>query len=456
MFESIHHVHIVGIGGIGISAIAKLLVHKGISVSGSDMMSSSITQELEQRGVKIFSGHALEHISEKTDLLLYSPAVLETNPEPQMAKERDIPQMSYPEVLGELSKEYSTIAVCGTNGKSTTTAMLGLILEAAGYDPTVIVGSKVASFPDGNLRLGKGRFLVVEACEHQAHFLHMHPEMIVVTNIEEDHLDYYRDINHIRETFQAFVDKRKGKGLVVWNADDPQSQKLVLDRGISYGHEEGDYHFYDRETSAGKQWAEIQSTVDGREQSLEKLELRVPGVYNLMNALAAQTAAMELGVPLEIIQKTLEIFPGIWRRFERIGMWHGAEIISDYGHHPTAITQTREGIREFFPGKRLVHVFQPHQHARTKMLFNEFVESLVGSDILILSEIYYVPGRTDAQDISSGDLMDAIKKRSPHQVIHYAKDTESAEMLLRELVREEDIVLIQGAGDIDKVARKLV
>src|SRR3989339_1551329 len=229
MLEGIHAIHFIGTGGIGISAAAKWCIAKGKNVSGSDLRSSPVTDELSRRGMDFRSGHASSNVPEGAQLVVCSPAVLETNVERVRATELGIPQWTYPEFLGALSKEFSTIVISGTNGKSTTTAMLGLILEAAGYDPTVIVGSKVASFPDGNLRLGKGRFLVVEACEHQAHFLHMHPEMIVVTNIEEDHLDFYRDIDHIRETFQAFVDKRKGKGLVVWNADDPQSQKLILD-----------------------------------------------------------------------------------------------------------------------------------------------------------------------------------------------------------------------------------
>lgn len=456
MFESLQHVHIVGIGGIGISAIAKLFLHKGISVSGSDLKSSSITQELEERGVKIFSSHAREHLLEATNLLVYSPAVLKDNPEREKAAELGIPQMSYPEILGELSKEYRTIAIAGTNGKSTTTAMLGLILEAAGYDPTVIVGSKVPSFKDGNLRLGKGRFFVVEACEHEANFFKINPEAIVITNIEEDHLDFYKDIHHIRETFQKFVDKRKGNGFVVWNADDEQSQKLVIDQGISFGHEKGQYQYYDRETEPGRQWAEIRRVVNKRGESLEKLELHIPGEYNFLNALAAQTAAMELGVPLEIIQKTLSHFSGIWRRCEHIGTWHGAEIFSDYGHHPTAIEKTRKGIREFFPNRRLVHVFQPHQHARTKILFKEFVESLPGADVLILCEIFSVAGRTKEQDISSNDLFEAIQKKFPEQKIFFACDLQKANLLLREHVKDQDLVLIQGAGDVDVLARELV
>ncbi|MBI4592151.1 UDP-N-acetylmuramate--L-alanine ligase [Candidatus Uhrbacteria bacterium] len=445
MFQIYKHVHFVGIGGIGMSALAKWFLHEGVAVSGSDVHLSPFTHDLEMRGAKIFSDHAPTNISDNVDLLVYSPAVPATNLERVVSDERGIPSRSNFEILGELSKSFSTIVVSGTNGKSTTTAMLGLMLEAAGYDPTVLVGSIVPGFKDGNFRHGGGRFFVVEGCEYRANMLHLHPEMIVLTNIEEDHLDYYRDLTHIQETFQTFVDKLKGQGMVVVNADDVGSTVLNVSRPVTYGSSRTNatYTFTKRNTSMGNQ--AIHSNVGA-------FELQIPGEFNVYNALAATSAAMELGVPFETCRRVLKNFRGIWRRFERVGVWKGADIISDYGHHPSAVKQTVQAAREFFPGRRIVLCFQPHQHDRTKKLFDEFVQTLPLADHLILVEIYDVAGRNEEHDVSSKDLVVAIDK--PNTT--YAANLEEAESQLRDVVQPSEVVLIMGAGDIDEVARKLV
>ncbi len=426
MLEGINSIHFIGTGGIGISAAAKWCIAKGKRVSGSDLHASAVTDDLARRGMEFRSGHASSNVPEGTQLVVYSPAVPETNVERVRAAELGIPQWTYPEFLGAMSREYSTIVVSGTNGKSTTTAMLGLILEAAGYDPTVIVGSLVPSFDLGNLRVGGGRFFVVEGCEYKAAMLHLHPEMIVLTNIEEDHLDYYRDLDHIRETFQTFVDKLKGKGMTVTNADDPESSKLVVDNRVTYGFAAGAYN-----------------------ATTHPMKLKIPGRFNVMNALAAAAAAMELGVPAETCTRVLESFPGIWRRFERVGSWHGTDVISDYGHHPTAIRGTVEAAREFFPGRRIVLCFQPHQHSRTKELLDEFADALKTADAVVIPEIYAVAGRMEGDQISSKDLVAKIPGA------RYAADLAEAESILRDLVKTEDVLVIQGAGDVDNLARKL-
>lgn len=435
MLEGLKTIHFVGAGGVGISAAAKWCHAKGKTVTGSDLHISSITDGLARLGITIFSGHASSNVPDNAELVVYSPAVPETNVERVRAGELGVPQWSYPEFLGAMSKQYSTIAVSGTNGKSTTTAMLGLILEAAGYDPTVIVGSLVPSFPLGNVRVGGGRFFVVEGCEYRANMLQLEPEMIVLTNIEEDHLDYYRDLAHIRETFQAFVDKLKGKGLTVWNKNDAESGKLVIDRGVTYG--DGVEADYDATKVA--------------------LNLKIPGRFNVMNALAATAAAMELGVPFETCKRVLESFSGIWRRFERVGAWMGAEVVSDYGHHPTAIRGTVEAAREFFPGRRIVLCFQPHQHSRTKELFAEFVSALATADVLVIPEIYAVAGRTEGEEVSSRDLVAEVRRiaGSKGLRVEYAADLTEAESLLRDIVKDGDALVVQGAGDVDSLARKL-
>ncbi|KKW33359.1 MAG: UDP-N-acetylmuramate-L-alanine ligase [Candidatus Uhrbacteria bacterium GW2011_GWA2_52_8d] len=449
MFQHYKHVHFVGIGGIGMSALAKWFLQEGVAVSGSDVHLSPITHDLETRGAKIYSGHAGTNLAESIDLLIYSPAVPDTNLERVSARERGIPERTNFEVLGEISKLFSTIVVSGTNGKSTTTAMLGLMLEAAGYDPTVLVGSLVPGFKDGNYRHGGGRFFVVEGCEYRANMLQLHPEMIVLTNIEEDHLDYYRDLTHIQETFQTFVDKLKGQGMVVVNADDAGSAVLNVSRPVTYGSDRSNttYAFTQRKTAMGSQT--VQTNVG-------ELELQIPGEFNVYNALAAMSAAMELGVPFETCRRVLKDFSGIWRRFERVGVWKGADIISDYGHHPSSIKQTVEATREFFPSRRIVLCYQPHQHDRTKKLFEEFVEVLPLADHLVLTEIYDVAGRSQVHDVSSKDLVDVISKNDPGKDVRYAQDLSAAESHLREIVQLGDVVLIMGAGDIDEVARKLV
>jgi len=434
MFEGIQHIHAIGASGIGMSAAVGWLRAQGKTVTESDLH---------------LSGHAPENVGEKTDLVLYSAAVPDRNVERVEARARGIPEMSYAEFLGEMTKGYSSIVVCGTNGKSTTTAMLGLMLEAAGYDPTVIVGSLVPGFGMKNLRVGQGRFFVVEGCEYKANILHLNPEMAVVTNIEEDHLDFFRDIDHIRDTFQTFVDKLKGKGLCVWNADDPESRKLTIDRGVTFAMQsKGDYQGRDRKTEAGSQSVEIDAG---------KLTLKIPGAFNVMNALAATAAAMELGVPFETCARVVASFTGIWRRFERVGVWNGADVISDYGHHPTAIRGTIEAAREFFPNRRIVLCFQPHQHSRTKELLDGFVETIAGADHIVVSEIYKVVGRTEKEEkeVSSHDIVDGVKKHDSAKDIRYAADLSAAESILRDIVQAGDVLLIQGAGDVDSLARKL-
>ncbi|OGL66397.1 UDP-N-acetylmuramate--L-alanine ligase [Candidatus Uhrbacteria bacterium RIFCSPHIGHO2_01_FULL_63_20] len=448
MFEGLKRAHFVGIGGIGMSAAAKFLAARGVAVTGSDMKTSAIADALAARGVSVSIGQSALNVPEDAGLIVYSSAVPETNPERVRAKELGVPERSYPEFLGEISKAKRTIVVTGTNGKSTTTAMLGLILEAAGMDPTVIVGSLVPGFPDGNLRVGKGEWFVVEGCEYRANVLNLDPEAIVFTNIEEDHLDYFKDIDHIRQVFQSFADKAKGKGPVAWNADDPQSSTLTLDKGVSYAMEaSADINGGNRRVENGKQMIDVVR----RGSSLGRLVLSVPGKFNAMNALAASAMAMELGVSFDVCAKTLAAFTGIWRRFERVGTFQGAEVISDYGHHPTAIRGTIEAAREFFPGRRVVLCFQPHQHSRTLELKDEFIAALKDADVAVVPEIYGVTGRTEeeAKLISSQDLVDGVKGSV------YAKDLGEAQTILSGVVRDGDVLIIQGAGDVDELARTL-
>lgn len=445
------HFHFIGIGGIGMSALAKFLISKEKQITGSDMHDSETVQDLNNKGVQVFIGHDITHVFDDVEVVIYSSAIPSTNPERIAARERGIPEVSYAQFLGEVSKTFSTIVITGTHGKSTTTALVGLMLEAAGYDPTVLVGSFVPTFPDKNLRLGKGRFFVVEGCEYQANMLNLHPEMIVLTNIEEDHLDYYRDINHIRDTFQIFADKLIGKGMMILNADDAESMKLKVERPVTYGYENNaDYNATDRMTEKGEQ-----SFAVHREEIIGRIKLIIPGSHNVMNAISATAAAMELGVPFETCARVLETFPGIWRRFERVGTWREATVISDYGHHPTAVEKTIGAAREFFPGRRIVLCFQPHQHSRTRALFDGFVHALQLADETVVAEIYDVAGRNEEHEMSSRLIVEKIKKENPGAHVMFSHNFDAVKSALEQVVRSGDVLIVMGAGDIDCIAREI-
>lgn len=487
----------IGLGGIGISAIAKMMLAQNKIVSGSDLVASEIIADLEKIGAKIHIGHKIENLDKDTDLVIYSPAVPENNPERQWAAKLNIPQLSYPEFLGQLSKEKFTIAVSGTNGKSTTTALLGLILEAANFDPLVIVGSKVPQW-NGNLRLpqinvdqnaDRYRYLresasavgrdisvnqcnnlrksaiqveqglfVVEGCEWRAHMLNLEPKIIILTNLEEDHLDYYRNINQIIETFQKYIEKLPKEGILILNADDENLLKLRPKcRVITYGiKSQADVMAKNIIVQSGRQEFDLISQLS---MINSHLSIKIPGLFNIYNTLAATTCALILGVKIEIIKKILENFSGIWRRFEISSIQYPVSsiVISDYAHHPTAVQGTIQAAREFYPGRRIVVVFQPHHRNRTKKLFNDFVKSFDQADVAIISEIYDVAGREQEQDadISSKDLVMAIKVRMKNKInlkeVFYTKNlVETKDQLLR-IIQPNDVVLIMGAGDIYKI-----
>ncbi|MFH1711837.1 MAG: UDP-N-acetylmuramate--L-alanine ligase [Patescibacteria group bacterium] len=440
---SAQNVHIIGAGGIGTSAVAKWWQTKGATVTGSDMHSSSLINELEKAGIKVKIGHFAENVPRECDLVVYSRAVPATNVERQIASERGITQWSFAEFLGELAKEMKTIAVSGTNGKSTTTAMIAKILIDAGYDPTVILGTRSPDLDQKNLRVGQNDWLVIEACEHMASFLAIKPKIAVVTNVEEDHLDFYRDLDHIRETFQQWLDR---SNVAILNAQDPESQKLNHEEKTTFDIE-------NRKVGDGQQTFMVKSQLEDLEEF--EVSLMIPGEFNAMNAAAAATAARIAGIDQEMIENSLRTFKGTWRRFEKVGTWQGTEVYSDYAHHPTAILGSIAAFREFFPEKKLVVVYEPHQHSRTHELFDEFVESFDEADALILSEIYEVTGRTEEKFESSADLAEKVKSRGKIDTVLYAKDADAAEDHLRDVVEPGDIVIIMGAGTIDNLARKL-
>lgn len=458
-FKKYKKIHFIGIGGIGISALAKLAHLEGVKVSGSDVEESEITRELKKMKIKVEIGHKKENVPFDADLVVYSGAVLAKNPERKI-----LPEKSYFEFLGEITKDKKVIAVSGTNGKSTTTAMLGKILVDAGLDPLVVVGSKIKTFSHGNLNYGKGEYAVIEGCEHNAQMLNLHPWSIVLTNIEKDHLDFYKNLENILKTFKKYIGKVGDGDFLIYNADDKNTRSVVNKKiGISYGaHEDAQIKFENRYIDDGKQFFEVFKG----EEKLGDAELGVPGLYNVYNAMAAISMALQLGVLPAQIFKSLKSFKGLWRRFEFVGKYKKTPVISDYGHHPHAVEGVLLGAQEFYPDRRIVLVFEPHQHHRTKALFEDFVRSFDEADVLILSEIYNVSGRVSEsdKDISSKKLANAIaeywktdendEERKKHELF-FCKNHDEVLSALDKVVKKDDIVIIMGAGDIYKIVNKI-
>lgn len=475
--NKIKKVHIVGIGGIGVSAVARIFLNLNKKVSGSDLYDSALLATLRNFGVEIFIGpHLAKNITKDTDLVVFSDAVPEDNLERQEAKKLKILQMSYFEFLGEFSRNIRTIAISGCHGKTTTTAITGLIFEKARLNPTVIVGSKVKDW-DGNYRQGGGKLFIVEGDEYRAHMLNLNPQSIILTNIEADHLDFYRDINHIVETFNDYVEKLPGDGLLVLNADDPMTRDR-LERPscqiVTYGieNQNADLVAKNIKIENGRQIFRIVY----RGQDMRDFNIQIPGRFNIYNALAAVLVALENKIDPKIIKETLAQYKGSWRRFELVGTIapleiekKGAMVISDYAHHPTEVAATIKAAREFYPDRNLIVAFQPHHRNRTKKLFNEFISALTNcpANTVILNEIYDVPGREIKADeqVSSHDLVEKINLELSNKIAKGEKTekqyfftpnlAETKKEILKNL-KGNDIVLIMGAGEIDNLAREIV
>lgn len=453
--EKINKVYLAGIGGIGLSAIAYYFKNLGKVVEGSDLTKSEVTRRLQAANIDINFKQKEGNISEDIDLLVYSSALPETHPELLKAKELKIPTLTYFQFLGLLSKNYKTIAITGTNGKTTTTAILGLMLEKAGLDPTVIVGSLVPQWGN-NFRLGQSDILVVEACEWQAHMLELDPNIIVLSNIAEDHLDFYKDLEDIKIHFQKFVDKLPRTGLFIKNFDDQNSQDIKFKSTVTFGSsEQADYFFSDVKIEDGKQKFNT--------NEFSNIELSVPGKYNIYNALSAMVVAKELGVNKHQMWNALSEFKSTWRRFEIVGSMKSNIVISDYAHHPDSINMLLRAAKDFYPDKKIIAVFQPHHHNRTKTLLDQFARAFYLADQVIVSEIYSVSGREDhikakgpersrREDVSSVDLVELMN----HSHKYYASDFKKVKEILKDINPSNSIIIFIGAGDIDDLAREVI
>ncbi len=444
------HIHCIGIGGIGLSAIAEVLLDRGYMVSGSDMKESEITDRLIEKGAHVFLGQRGKNV-EGADLVVYSAAVTKDNPEMQRAEELGIPKATRAEVLGLLMDEYKhSIAVSGTHGKTTTTSMISLILDNAKKDPTILVGGNLSEI-GGNARVGKSEYFITEACEYMDSFLSLRPKIEIILNIDSDHLDYFKDIDHIVKSFKCFADSVGPDGRIIAYQANPFVNTVIKDlpNVITFGLSENCMYYGSNITFDDRGLPQF--TVYCKGQALCDLHLAVPGEHNVLNAIAAIACCHSLGVDMDVIKETLEKYHGTQRRFDIIGTTDGGiKIVDDYAHHPTEIKATLSAAKNI-PHKNLWCLFQPHTYTRTLALFDQFAEAFEDADKLILTEIYAAREK-NIYRVSSRDLVDEIKKQHPNKEVYFIKDFGEIADYVLEYGQEGDLVLTMGAGDIYKVA----
>ncbi|MEK9154970.1 MAG: UDP-N-acetylmuramate--L-alanine ligase [Patescibacteria group bacterium] len=453
-------IHFIGIGGIGVSALARYFLSEGYKVSGSDANFSEITKQLKKEGAKIFIGHKASNIDDSLRLVISSAAITKDNPEIIKAKQLNIPVKLYCQELGELIKKHKAIAVSGAHGKSTTTSMLSLIFIEAGFDPAVIVGTKLREFKDSNFRKGKSGYLIAEADEYNASFLHYSPFAAIITNIDREHLDFYKNLSNVKKSFVEFINNVRPEGILVLNKDDKnlfslknKIQKIAKNKNIKlfwYGVKEGS----------------SKSAVSKIRKSL-----KVPGEHNISNALAAYTMAKTLNVADKSIFDSLSKYNGAWRRMEYRGNIRNSDfkipVYDDYAHHPTEIRATLAGIAQKWPKSAVICVFQPHQVKRLEALFNDFIGAFNEANVLVLLDVYKVKGREElSQNVNSEKLAETIKNRLKKQshrlknVVHLA-DSKNLLTKLKEIIKTDSkhsdyIVVMMGAGDIYKLTDSLI
>lgn len=441
-------IHMVGIGGTSMSGIAEIIFNMGYKVTGSDMNESTVTKRLSESGIQVFIGHNAENV-ENAGLIVYTAAIKKDNPELIKAAELNIPQMERSEFLGELTKLYEkTISICGTHGKTTTTSMISLCFINAHKDPTIQVGADLRQLGNLNYRVGNKPYLIIESCEYVRSFLKFHPQTVALLNIEEDHLDYYKDIDDIKSAFREFVLSVPDDGYVIVNSDSKNSMDVVEGlkcKVITCGIENQNANFVARNIRLQENGHyEFDVSFDSK---LFPIKLNVLGYHNVYNALVCIATSITHGIPIETIQTSLLDFTGASRRFEYVGVVNGAKIYDDYAHHPTEIKATLESALKVKHNKLWV-VFQPHTYSRTKALFNEFVTAFDNADTLILTDIYAAREKDDGT-VSSKMLADEINKKKKNCL--YIATIEEVADYLKNNVQKNDIILTIGAGTVTKI-----
>ncbi|HOB12165.1 MAG TPA: UDP-N-acetylmuramate--L-alanine ligase [Syntrophomonadaceae bacterium] len=436
-------IHMVGIAGAGMSGIAKVLAEQGMKVTGSDLQHNEITEQLEQMGITVYHGHSSSYLQEGVDMLVISSAIPMDNPEVILARHRKIPVLKRGQMLANLVNRSKGIAVAGAHGKTTTTFMIYTVLSGCGLDPAFIVGGELQDY-HLNAKLGRDDLFVVEADESDASFLELHPHIAVVTNIEDDHLDYYHTLDRLRDAFRQYIDGVQPQGLAVLYGDDLNLRTIAgrsQTRCVFYGeHEENDYFL--------KNWKAqgLGSVFEVYEhgQKLGRVRLSVPGRHNALNALAAIATGRELGLEFANMRKAIVGFHGAKRRFQIMGEHNNILVIDDYAHHPTEIKATLRAARSYHTG-RLITVFQPHRYSRTRQLGTQLGEALITSDIAVITNIY-AAGEAPIPGISSDIVFKAAQQAGCTAV--YIPDLENVIDYLFEICRPGDLIITMGAGDI--------
>jgi len=452
-FENPIHIHFIGIGGISMSGLAEILLKENFTISGSDNQASKLTEHLAGLGAKIHIGQQASNISPDCDLVVYTAAIHPDNPEFAAAKEAGIPMLSRAELLGQIMANYETaIAVSGTHGKTTTTSMISSILLAAGTDPTISVGGILPAI-GGNIRVGQSETFLTEACEYTNSFLHFFPTIGIILNIEEDHLDFFKDLDDIRRSFRRFAQLIPADGLLIINSDIENWQEIAEGlpcRVCTFGSDAESGYRASGITYDSLAHASFTLLKSGKETL--SFRLGVPGEHNVSNALASIALADALGIPMETMQKGLLAFSGTDRRFQYKGEVNGFTIIDDYAHHPTEIRATLNAAAHY-PHKEVWCVFQPHTYTRTKAFLPEFAKALSLADHVVLADIY-AARETDTLGISSGTLADEIRRLGTN--VHYFHSFGEIEEFLLKNCKEGDLCITMGAGDVIKVGEELL
>lgn len=451
MFKKIKHIYFVGIGGIGMSGIAEVLLNLGYKVSGSDMNLSDTTKHLQDSGAVIHKGHTASNI-QGADVVVISSAVSQENEEVKAAKKMLIPVIPRAEMLAELMRLKYGIAVAGAHGKTTTTSIIATVLACGNIDPTVVIGGKLNSFGT-NAKLGQGDFLVAEADESDGSFLKLSPTIAVVTTIDEEHLDYYKNLDAIKKAFLSFVNKVPFYGLAVLCLDDKNIQDiipLVEKRYVTYGFSaQADFAAKDIELKG----FESSFKVINRGKELGRFKLNMPGLHNVYNALSAVAVGLEIEIDIDAIKKAFAEFSGVQRRFQVKGEINGVMVVDDYGHHPTEIKATLAAAKSGWD-KRTIVIFQPHRYTRTKDLMKDFATAFYQADVLILTDIY-AAGESPIEGVTGERLYETIKGHG-HKEVMFIKNKNEIPDYVFKMLKKDDIVITLGAGDVYKIGGEIV
>jgi len=451
IYRKLKHIHMIGIGGTGMSGIAEVLINLGYRVSGTDLQTTDVTRRLADLGARVHKGHRGERVH-GADVAVISSAVKEDNVEVQEARRLKIPVIPRAEMLAELMRMKYGIAVAGSHGKTTTTSMIALVLEHGGFDPTIIVGGRLNTV-GANAKLGAGDFIVAEADESDRSFLYLSPFIAVLTNIDDEHLDQYQTVEEIKRTFVNFANKVPFYCPIILCLDDPNLQSLIpqLERRlISYGFStQADVFARDHS------FAEFRSTsaLYYKGKKLGALKLQVPGKHNISNAMAAVAAGLDLDIPPKVILRAMESYTGTGRRFELKKKVDDIMIIEDYGHHPTEIRATLDAAKRGF-ARRLIVVFQPHRYTRLSLLMDSFATAFNQADVLVVTEVYPA-GEAPLAGITGQALYEEIR-RFGHRDVHFEPNLKKVPRLLKRLARPGDIILAQGAGNITKTVPEII